>query len=62
MKEAARRIKSRIDQYLEMASSSNQAGEFERMMAIVEQMIRSEDNNASVEKAVDRVVEIEGQF
>ena len=55
-------MKSRIDRYLEMASSSNQAGEFERMMAIVEQLMRSRDNNASVEKAVDRIVEIEGQF
>ena len=32
------------------------------MMAIVEQMMRFWDNDASVEKAVDRVVEIEGQF
>ena len=47
---------------MEMASSSNQAGEFERMMVIVEQMMRSRDNDASVEKVVDRVVEIEGQF
>ena len=62
MKEAVRRIKSRIDRYLEMASSSNQAGEFERMMAIVEQMMSSWDNDASVEKIVERVVEIEGQF
>ena len=45
-----------------MASSSNQAGELERMMLIVEQMMRSRDNDASVEKAVDRVVELEGQF
>ena len=62
MKEAVGRIKSRIDRYLEMASSSNQVGEFERMMVIVEQMMRSRDNDASVEKVVDRVVEIEGQF
>ena len=62
MNEAVGRIKSRIDRYLEMASSSNQAGEFERMMVIVEQMMRSRDNDASVEKAVDRVIEIEGQF
>ena len=62
MKEAVGRIKSRINRYLEMASSSNQAGEFERMMLIVEQMMRSRDNDASVEKAVDRVVELEGQF
>ena len=47
---------------MEMASSSNQAGELERMMRIVEQMMRSRDNDASVEKAVDRVVELEGQF
>ena len=40
-----------------MASSSNQAGELERMMLIVKQMMRSRDNDASVEKAVDRVVE-----
>ena len=32
------------------------------MMPIVEQMMRSRDNDASVEKAVDRVVELEGQF
>ena len=62
MKEAVRRIKSRIDRYLEMASSSNQVGEFERIMAIVEQMMRSRDNDARVEKVVDRVVETEGQF
>ena len=51
-----------MDRYLEMASSSNQAGEFERMMAIVEQMMSSRDNDASVEKALERVVEIEGRF
>ena len=62
MNEAVGRIKSRIDRYLKMASSSNQAKEFERMMVIVEQMMRSQDNDASVEKVVDRVVEIEGQF
>ena len=62
MKEEVGRIESRMDRYLEMASSSNQAGEFERMMLIVEQMMRSRDNDASVEKAVDRVVELEGQF
>ena len=45
-----------------MASSSNQARELERMMLIVEQMMRSRDNDASVEKAVDRVIELEGQF
>ena len=38
------------------------AGEFERMMAIFEQMMRGRDNDASVEKAVDCVVEVEGQF
>ena len=32
------------------------------MMLIVEEMMRSQDNNASVEKAVDRVVALEGQF
>ena len=37
-------------------------GELERMMLIVEEMMRSRDNNASVEKAVDRVVALEGQF
>ena len=47
---------------MEMASSSNQVGEFERMMIIFEQMMRSRDNDASVEKAVNRVVEVEGQF
>ena len=47
---------------MKMASSSNQVKEFERMMVIVEQMMRSQDNDASVEKVVDRVVEIEGQF
>ena len=31
-------------------------------MAIVEQMMRSRDKDASVEKVVDRVVDIEGQF
>ena len=54
MKEAVGRIKLRIDKYLKMASSSNQAGDFERMMVIVEQMMRSRDNDASVEKAVVR--------
>ena len=62
MREVVGRILSRIDKYLEMASSRNQAGELERMMIIVEQMMRSRDNDASVEKAVDHVVEIEGQF
>ena len=62
MKEAVGRIKERIDRYVEMASSSNQAEEFERMMAIFEQMMRCRDNDASVEKAVDCVVETEGQF
>ena len=47
---------------MEMASSSNQAGELERMMLIVEQMMRSRDNDVSVEKVVNRVVEIKGQF
>ena len=32
------------------------------MIVIDEQMMRSRDNDASVEKAVDHVVEIEGQF
>ena len=32
------------------------------MMVIVEQMMRSWDNDVSVEKVVDRVVDIEGQF
>ena len=45
-----------------MASLSNQAGELERMMLIVKQMMRSRDNDTSVEKAVDCVVELEGQF
>ena len=62
MKEAVGRIKSRIDRYLEMASSSNQVGEFERMIVIVEQMMRSRDNDASMEKAVVCIVETEGQF
>ena len=62
MKEAVGRIKLRIDRCLEMASSSNQAGEFERMMVIIEKMMRSRDNDASVEKAIDCVVEVEGQF
>ena len=62
MKEAVGRINSRIDPYVDMASLKNQVGEFERMMVIVEQMMRSWDNDASVEKVVDRVVEIEGQF
>ena len=62
MKEAVRRIELRMDRYLEMTSSSNQAGEFESMIAIVEQMMRSRDNDASVEKVVDRVIETEGQF
>ena len=54
MKEEVGRIKSRIDRYLKMTSSNNQVGEFERMMMIVEQMMRSRDNDASVEKVVDR--------
>ena len=45
-----------------MAFSSNQAGEFERMRVIFKQMIRSQDNNTSVEKVVGRVVEVVGQF
>ena len=45
-----------------MASSSNRAGEFERMMAIFEQMMKCRDNDASVEKAIDRIVEVAGQF
>ena len=45
-----------------MASSSNQAGDFGILMVIVEQMMRSRDNDASLKKVVDRVVEIEGQF
>ena len=47
---------------MEMASSTNQAEELERMMVIVKQMMRSRDNNASVDKAVDRTVEVMGQF
>ena len=56
------RIKARIYRYVEMASSSNQAREFERMMEIFEQMMKCRDNDASVEKAVDRIVEVAGQF
>ena len=37
VKEVVGRIKARIDRYLEMGSSSNQVGEFERMMIIFEQ-------------------------
>ena len=32
------------------------------MMLIIEQMMRSRDNDASMEKTVDRVVALEGQF
>ena len=32
------------------------------MMAIFEQMMRCRDNNASVEKAVEHIVEVAGQF
>ena len=32
------------------------------MMAIFEQMMRCRDNDASVEKAIDRIVEVAGQF
>ena len=32
------------------------------MMAIFEQMMRCRDNDASVEKAVDRIVKVAGQF
>ena len=57
MKEAVGRIKSRIDRYLEMASSSNQVGEFERMMVIIEQMMRSWDNtDGSVNRYKARLV------
>ena len=52
----------RIDRCVEMASSSNQAREFERMMTIFEEMMRCRDNDASVEKAIDRIVEVAGQF
>ena len=45
-----------------MASSSNQAREFERMMEIFEQMMRCRDNDASMENVVNRLVEVEGQF
>ena len=45
-----------------MASSRNQAREFERMMEIFEKMMRCRDNDASVEKAIDRIVEVAGQF
>ena len=47
---------------MEMRFSSNQVGESKRMMIIFEQMMRSQDNDASLEKAVDCVVEIVGQF
>ena len=47
---------------MKMASSSNQAGELKRMMLIVEQMMRARDNDTSVEKAVDCVVELKGQI
>ena len=57
MKEVVGWIESRMDRYLEMAYL-----EFERMMEILKQMMSSQDNDASVEKAVDHVVEIEGQF
>ena len=40
VKEVVERIKARIDRYIEMASSSNQLGELERMMEIFEQMMR----------------------
>ena len=47
---------------MEMASSTNQAEELERMMVIMEQMMRSRDNDPSVHKVVDRTVEIMGQL
>ena len=43
-------------------SSSNQVGKLKRMMLIVEQMMRARDNDTSVEKAVDCVVELKGQI
>ena len=59
MNEVVGRIKVRIDRYLKtMESSSNQVGEIKRMMVIKEQMMRSWDNDATVEKAIDRVMEV----
>ena len=46
-----------------MASSSNtQADEVAKLVAIVEHMMRARDNDASLDKAIDRTVEIAGQF
>ena len=45
-----------------IASSSNQAVEFERMMVIFEQMMRCQDNDTNVGKAIDRIMEVVGQF
>ena len=46
-----------------MASSSNTQGdEVVKLVAIVEHMMRARDNDASLDKAIDRSVEIAGQF
>ena len=46
-----------------MASSTNtQADEVAKLVSIVEHMMRARDNDASLDKAIDRTVEIAGQF
>ena len=46
-----------------MASSSNTQGdEVVKLVAIVEHMMRARDNDASLDKAIDRTFEIAGQF
>ena len=46
-----------------MTSSSNtQADEVAKLVAIVEHMMRARDNDASLDKAIDRTIEIAGHF
>ena len=44
------------------SSRNNQANEEAKLVAIVKHMMRDRDNDASLDKAIDRTVEIEGQF
>ena len=46
-----------------MASSTNtQADEVAKLVAVVEHMMRAGDNDGSLDKSIDRTVEIVGQF
>ena len=46
-----------------MTSSSNtQADEVAKLEAIVEHMMRARDNDANLDKAIDRTIEIAGHF